>query len=121
MKKLLCLVLAMLFGVSQSGCAMNGGTTENSSPPQSTPAGTVYSSDELNSVQNDVIKYFQSFSEDDYRKDKLCQVVQTITINDGYVEVYLTEINDDLIKQFKENVSDSDAIKLILGLPGHED
>ncbi len=88
---------------------------------QITPTSTEYSYADLKAVQNDIDDYFESFDEEGARNDKICQVTNRVSIVDGYVEVNLKEITDDIIKLFKERVSDSDAIKFKQGPPGHED
>jgi hypothetical protein len=120
MKRLLPLLLALLSGIAFSACSLDGNTDHDTSV-QPTPQQTGYSYAYLNSVMDDINAYFQSFDEESYWNDKLCQIMCGASIADGHIDVGLTEPTDENIALFKEKVSDSDAIIFKKSTKGHLD
>lgn len=117
MKKLFYLLITILSGIVLSACTIS----DDSADGRITPQNTKYSYDDLKSVEDDINEYFQSFDEESYKKDKLCQIICGVSIVDGYVDVGLTELTDENITLFKEKVSDSDAIVFRQGTKGSLD
>jgi len=79
---------------------------------------TEYSYAHLRSVEHEINEYFQSFDEEGYKNDELCQIICSVYIADGRVQVGLTEPTDENIELFKERVSDSEAIMFRQGEKG---
>lgn len=105
MKRLILVVLALAFLVVLPAC---------SDEPE-------YSYDYLRSVQHEINSYFQSFDEEGFKNDELCQIICRVEIIDGRVQVGLTEVTDETIALFKERVSDSEAIRFVQGEQGIDD
>ena len=105
MKRLILAVLALAFLVVLPAC---------SEEPE-------YSYEYLKSVQNEISSYFQSFDDEGYANDKLCQMIVGVVIVDDYVRVCLTEPTEENIALFRERVSDSEAIRFVQGEKGHGD
>lgn len=120
MKKLLPFLLTILCGIVFSACSVNG-SINNDLPTQSTSKKIEYSDEYLKSVKDDIDEYFQSFDEESYQNDKLCQLICGISIINGSVEVCLTEPTDENIELFREKVSDSESIVFKKGTKGSLD
>ncbi len=106
MKKVILVILALLFCIVMPACS----TTQ--------PAEEEYSYAYLRSVQDDINEYFQSFDAVGYSRDRLCQIICGVYIADGYVQVGLTEVTDETIALFRERVSDSETIRFRQGEKG---
>lgn len=70
-----------------------------------------YSREYLDSVMADIDEYFAAFEgPESLNNDKLGQIFASACIMDGYIEVTLTELNEENIALFKKQISDSDAV-----------
>ena len=105
MKRFVLAMLALLFFIAMSACSTEA----------------EYSSEYLMSIRHDISEYIQSFDEEGYKNDELCQIICSVNIVDGYVEVGLTELTKANIALFKERVSDSEAIRFVQGEEGVDD
>ena len=56
-----------------------------------------------------------------FKNDELCQIICSVNVVDGYVEVGLLETTEENIALFKERVCDSDLIRFIQGERGGDD
>ena len=105
MKRFVLAMLALLFFIAMSACSTEA----------------EYSGEYLWSVQDDINEYFQSFDEEGFKNDELCQIICSVYITDGRVEVGLIELTKANIALFKERVSDSEAIRFVQGEEGVDD
>jgi hypothetical protein len=102
------IILLSLILVVVSGCS---NAITDTKAPSAGSKDDGYSREYLASIMADIDKYFVGFEDpESLGNDKLGQIFVSTDIMDGYIEVTLTELNEENIALFKKQISDSDAI-----------
>lgn len=110
MKKNIYLVIILIIAAILTGCSVAPGKETMSTEPEASNQSYTY--EYLKSVMDDINDYMQAHQGTD---DELVLVIQGAAQYENCVKVYLDKITDDIIKQFKEKISDSDAIIFEVG------
>lgn len=110
MKKNIYIVIVLIIAALLTGCSSVSG--KETMGTETEVSNRSYTTEYLNSIMDDINEYLNAHQGSD---DELYLVIQSAGVYEDCVKVFLDKVTDDIIKQFKEKVSDSDAIIFEVG------